>query len=221
MKGFAKKFRDNPQSGVMVGEKLAHWWELLHEWCFIHERYCKYVHDDAIFWHIELSNVGALASAAWRIDWVAVQESGCERRVEPDLFNDEPDPKQGHYDLYLQSFQSEDWVEAKPVFWDGRKKSIRIENVIDKACNDAMNISIESASERTKRVGVIFVIPSFPEGSDASWKPLERRLLPYLCKKIESNNLDAIAWCFPHIRTPLLLKGFRRYGVLLLAKCVV
>ena len=67
MKQLCERFQNNPARGVFTTNRLAHWQELLEEWCLIHERYCRLVECDSIYWNIERSNVAALAAAAWRL----------------------------------------------------------------------------------------------------------------------------------------------------------
>ena len=67
-------FRNSPSRGVLARGRLAHWEELLEEWCLVHERYCRLVKDDAIYWYGERPNIAAIAAAAWRCGWVALEE---------------------------------------------------------------------------------------------------------------------------------------------------
>ena len=65
--------------GIVIKKTLEHWRPLLKEWISLMEKYCSEIWDDPIYCHEERANVSLLASAAWRIDWLAVQELWVER----------------------------------------------------------------------------------------------------------------------------------------------
>jgi hypothetical protein len=73
------------------------------------ETYCRVVETDVPFWHRERTNLGLLASAAWRIDWVALEEF-----VHPKQFS--TSREHGRSDLWIKGPRTEEFVEAK---WHG------------------------------------------------------------------------------------------------------
>jgi len=112
MKGVANIFSTTPARGVRTSRRLAHWNELLEEWCLIHERYCRLVEGEAIYWNIERANLAALAAAAWRAGWAALEEFTQDKMKGRSKFS-------GRADLFLRSPDSQDYVESK-VAWPGR-----------------------------------------------------------------------------------------------------
>ena len=101
MTGLLDHFQANPSQGVVTSERLTHWHKLLEEWCMVHKLYCCTVEGDAIWWYPEWSNVGALAGAAWRIGWAALEEFGLDKVVKRHAAN-------GRGDLFLQSDTAHD-----------------------------------------------------------------------------------------------------------------
>jgi hypothetical protein len=89
--------------------RLEHWLPLVAEWQTIMETYCRVVETDVPFWHRERTNLGLLASAAWRIDWVALEEF-----AHPKQFS--TSREHGRSDLWIKGPRTEEFVEAK---WHG------------------------------------------------------------------------------------------------------
>lgn len=221
---FLKRFEASPKRGFATSRRLRHWRPLLEEWCLVHERFCRLVKGDSIFWYGERANLGALAAAAWRIEWAAVEEFDHEREFTEyspgDLFNEEETIKsrsRGRADLFLKSLASEEYVEAKLV-WCGdsdSKPAGRVVEGIRSACNDAQSIPLEEGS-RSKRVGVVFAVPSRRWGDSRS---LPRRLTK-LAAAVDKLGLDAAAWCLPDLPAELEDGGLEYLGVILLAKLI-
>lgn len=205
---FPEHFQANPARGVLTGERLAHWNTLLEEWCKIHERYCRMVERDAIFWYTERSNIGALAGAAWLSGWAAMEEFTHDRRVKHSN-------ARGRADLFMKSPVSEYFVESKLVWCreGSNPRTARARKGMRAACKDARTLHQEEDTG-IKRVGVVFAIPSLPVG--------DCRTLPSVLSEfvtiMHSDGLDAVAWCFPP-GAELRVSGRREYpGVFLLAK---
>jgi hypothetical protein len=207
---FPKLFEANPERGVLATGRLAHWHELLEEWCFVHERYCRLNNGDAIYWQIERSNLAALAGAAWRAGWAALEEFAQDKLAMRSRFI-------GRADLFMKSSTSEDYVEAKLVWCrDGVKSRIArtVEN-IKKACNDARALH-RPRGTAIQRTGVVFAVPSFlGTGGQPPHKILASRI-----DALQSITLDATAWCFPKTARRLEWRGGIYPGVILLAKSV-
>jgi len=109
MTNLSQQIQANPARRALASKRLSHWHELLEEWCLIHERYCRLVKCDSIYWNIERSNLAALAGAAWRSGWAALEEFSQYKRVKATRFD-------GRADLYLKSPDTEDYVESKMVW---------------------------------------------------------------------------------------------------------
>jgi hypothetical protein len=194
MKDLSKRFSLAPAGGVLVGKRLAHWCELLEEWCLIHERYCRLVEDDAIYWNIERSNIAALASAAWRSGWAALEEFTHSKTLKRGRVF-------GRADLYLKSPDTEEYVEAK-IAWPGRgRKTVNANETLEKldgACGDVKKVHLPG--NLGTRVGVVFAVPRFPAGSK---QPVSEQLAPFF-EELQNAELDAAAWCFPPLAKELI-----------------
>jgi hypothetical protein len=171
------------------------------------------VWTDALFWNYEQSNMGALASAGWRSGWAAFQEFQTDRECEESTGT-------GRADLYLQSHQWEDHIEAKMAWChDGRGRRCQtIRQGLDNACDQVRALQLgDEETEKTQRIGVVFPVPSLPE-TDQRDRIIA---LSPLIDCIEAfDGPDAVAWCFPTRQVlPQLVWKKRVYsGVLLLAK---
>jgi hypothetical protein len=227
MKGFAKKFQVIPRRGVMVSKKLSHWKPLLEEWCKIHEQYCRLVPGDAVFVHHELSDVGALAAAAWRVpEWAALQE----------WRSDKEGREFGRTDLYLKSPKSKEYIEAKSVFAfehptlrprrPGSRRSqpqpcrpADLCQKLNQACTEAQTIRIED-DEPGQRIGLVFAAANIPYPEDIDRTTVNECYLGLLGHAVESCDDDAVAWCFPLLDDPVESAdpSIAFPGVLLLAR---
>ena len=205
---FPDQFQASPKRGVVTGKRLAHWHELLEEWCLVHERYCRLVQDDAIFWHPERTNLAALAAAAWRSGWAALEEFPHDKMINGSK-------RRGRTDLYLKSPASEDYVESKLV-WCREGSGRRIARVlagIDEACTNARALRLGRNAD-ARRIGVVFAIPS-RRNSDS--RELHG-LLAKLINSVHEIGMDAAAWCFPPPGAQRDSDGRDYPGVVLLAK---
>jgi hypothetical protein len=210
MKGLSEALRNKPARGVLVDKRLLHWHELLEEWCLIQERYCRLVPSDAIYWQSERSNLAALAAAAWRAGWAALEEFQQTKLVEKRKIT-------GRADLFLRSPISEDYVESKLV-WCREGDDSRIKETlagIDAACTDVLALHLEPYSE-LRQIGIVFAVPSFRSGD---LQKLLTELLS-LVEHLQETGLDAVAWCFPTLPQPCIWEGRTYPGVFLLAKRV-
>jgi len=206
-------FRRARSASVDTQPALSHWQKLLREWCRIHERYCRRVPGDAIYWNIERSNLAALAAAAWRSGWVALEEFPQPKRTKRVHFD-------GRADLFLKSPSSEDYVEAKMSWLTTRVSAAKavaaIDRDVQRACSDASSLRI--AASGGIRVGVVFAVPYIPRQAELS---LER--FDDFFDAISDAQFDAVAWCFPKCARQLTWDEPRANvhpGVILLAKAV-
>lgn len=141
MKRIAGAFRKNPRCGAVTSAPLGHWQALLEEWCKVHARYCELVADDAIYWHIERSNLAALAAAAWRIDWAALEEFSHEKVRPNGRFS-------GRADLLIRSPMAEEYIEAK-LAWCRHATDERVAmavSALEQACVDAAAVQLPAAT---------------------------------------------------------------------------
>lgn len=216
MKRVGEAFRSTPARGVRTGRRLAHWNELLEEWCLIHERFCRLVECDAIYWNIERANLAALAAAAWRAGWAALEEFTQDKMHGRSRFV-------GRADLFLKSPDSQDYVESK-IAWPGRggTRPVRADGTLralERAQTDARAVRLENGVGT--RVGVVFAVPYFL--SKVQRSPLE--LLGPFFTGLQGADLDAVAWCFPAVAQGLTWPEGRHMhvypGVVLLAKLAV
>jgi hypothetical protein len=205
----------SPSRGVFVRRPLVHWEELLEEWCLVHERYCRLVQDDAIYWNGERPNIAALAAGAWRCGWAALEEFAQPKIAKRSRFA-------GRADLYLMSHGSEDYVEAKSNWLYVSKTKCNPDRFLKAfrvAIEDARKIELKPGKH--KRVGVAFGSIYTPQTGLA---PVSRGLASVF-GKLTTEDFDAAAWSFPMVTRALTLKdgsiNFHFPGVVLLAKTVI
>ncbi len=172
---------------MFARRSLVHWVELLEEWCLVHERYCRLVSEDAIYWNGERPNTAALAAAAWRCGWAAIEEFAQPKKAKRSRLA-------GRTDLYMRSPESEDYVEAK-FEWlevsDTKVNETPFLKAYDAARADARSVYLEPGEHR--RIGVAFGSVYTPENSHF---PVSSRLASVF-SKLGSEKFDAAAWCFP------------------------
>lgn len=189
---------------------------MLEEWCLIHERYCRLVKGDAIYWNIERANLAALAAAAWRAGWAALEEFTQDKMQGRSKFL-------GRADLFLKSPDSQDYVESK-IAWPSRGGTRPVNangtlRRLDKALADAHAVDLANGSGA--RIGLVFAVPYFR--SVVHLSPLE--LLGPFFDGLQDASLDAVAWCFPTVAQGLTSQEGRHThvypGVVLLAKIAV
>jgi len=183
----AKRFRRIRHRGVFAQSSLSHWKRLLREWCVIHEQYCKLVHDDAIYWSIERSNLAALAGAAWRLGWAALEEFPQTKTSRRARFA-------GRTDLYLKSRGRDEYIESKMVWLTLRGGADASANIVmqglESACDDASAVHVTERTER--RIGIVFAVPYYPKGRVESLSAFDA-----VFESLSRQPIDAAAWCFP------------------------
>ncbi len=214
MTSFLEQFRANPSRGVVTSARLDHWHKLLEAWCTVHELFCCIAEGDAIWWHTERSNVGALAGAAWRIGWAALEEFGLDKVVKRRAAN-------GRGDLFLQSDTAHDYVEAKHVCgqFATAREIVPVRLGIHAACSNAEEVTLDEEDKRigVRRIGVVFAAPDLGSGSQPLPDAFEK-----LIETLQGRyDLDAVAWCFPKLKQKLCWDdGGESPGLFLLAMSV-
>jgi len=171
------------------------------------------VPGDAIYWNIERSNLAALAAAAWRLGWVALEEFPQPKTAKRIQFD-------GRADLFLKSSLSEDYVEAKmswlPTRVSATKAMAALDRDVQRACSDASSLRINAGGGI--RVGVVFAVPYVPRRIEFSLQRFDD-----FFDSISDNQFDAVAWCFPKCARQLIWDEPRANvhpGVILLARAV-
>jgi hypothetical protein len=204
-------FERSPSRGVFVRRPLTHWEELLEEWCLVHERYCRLVRNDAIYWEGERANIAALAAAAWRCGWAALEEFAQPKKARRLKFA-------GRADLFLLSPRCEEYVEAKSNWLyvtRNRGNTDPFQRAFRAALADARNIHLKPGKHM--RVGVAFgTVYTRREGL----APASRGLATVF-ENLSNEDFDAAAWCFPMAAQVLEWTTLRFPGVVFLAKTVV
>jgi len=180
-------FEKSPSRGVYARRPLLHWEELLEEWCLVHERYCRLVSEDAIYWNGERPNIAALAAAAWRCGWAALEEFAQPKTAKRSRFA-------GRTDLYMRSPISEDYVEAK-CGWinvsSTKGNATGFLNAYRAARADARNVHLKPGKHR--RIGVAFASVYTSANSQSSVSSG----LASVISKLGDEKFEAAAWCFP------------------------
>src|SRR4051812_35849735 len=155
-----RRFRESPAHNVCISPVLSHWRKLLREWCSIQETYCELVPNDSIYWNIERSNLAALAGAAWRLGWAALEEFPQSKRIDRAISS-------GRADLYLKSPRYGEYIESKMTWFCYRGVPSAAASVLcrklEAACVDAA--VIHERNSNNHRVGVLFAVPYYRKGA--------------------------------------------------------
>jgi hypothetical protein len=158
--------------------------------------------------------LAALAGAAWRAGWAALEEFTQNKTAKDSKFS-------GRADLFLRSPASQDYVESK-MAWPGGGTTQPINatgalRALERAQKDAQAVDLPNGSG--KRIGVAFTVPKFRNVN----RPLAELLAP-LFDGLQVEKLDAVAWCFPPLVQLTWQTGRHTHvypGVVLLAKIAV
>jgi hypothetical protein len=179
--------------------RLEHWATLLKSWWSLHNSYCSFMEgEEGPHYFNERTNIGILASAAWRAGWYSLEEFGYKKRSKP----------RGKCDLYIHAKHKEqgEYIEAKQA-WNVNISQVHL--------SKAVSAAKELKKGDEIRIGLLFHCPSI--------HPKYEQDINKLIGEIINNDLkvksDAIAWVFPEPCRNL--KGYdeRIYpGILLLAK---
>lgn len=185
---------------------------LVASWRRLHHAYIRaHRHRDCIWWCSERSNVGALAAAAWKCNVPAVEEHRDVALRRPGLV-----------DLWLAtpSAQSGTSIEAKLVFARIPTRHVRRPawiRLARKGLREATRNLVRLRRSNTRRIAVLFVVPSFAEGRD-----IENRARDF--RDVLQRALPSVRmfWCNApgrHVPNSGLTHQGRVYpGVMLVAK---
>lgn len=178
--------------------------EILDEWCCCFERFANCTGTVPALSKPEETNVGILAGAAWRRNWIAFQEMS---RKKADLGG------YGFCDLWL----SPESGEADRIFFcecKGEKvtECSDVMKILKKAEADLARLQIESEG---RKLAIAF-------GNLCLTRPIDVEYeIPKIISELEAAPVDAFAYCFP--RSLRDYEDDRKYfpGVILVIKADV
>lgn len=144
--------------------------------------------ERAAYSYKEQTNVGILAGAAIKIDWVALEECAINKSMVPGVKND------GRVDLSLWANNERRYLmEAKLTARSVDTLKDRIDVVVDVAKRDATKLRSEVAATR---YAVVFVIPRFSKLADPSMVENGINEAIEMCRDKEP-KADFLAYTFP------------------------
>lgn len=186
-------------------KRLKHWSNLFKEWINLIGEYCKVMGgQDAPYYYYERTNTGILSTAAWKAEWVSVEEFGFRKRGK----------NQGRADLWIypRKPDREEYIEAKQI-WNISS----INKALLAAKKDAKKLLLPRDDD-SLRIGVVFA----PHGFNKKSKELIDNDIKELIKEGLKSDFDAIGWTFPELTRNLIGKGDKKIypGILLIAKIV-
>lgn len=149
--------------------------------------------DDLSYFYNERASVSVLAGAAWRLNWVALEEFRDRKSSSGSGHANAKKQGWGRADLYVgepETFKNphEMYFEAKKIFPTPGVKKETLGKALDSAWNEAKRLKGRSAQS-----GLLFVAPRIPQGEDV----LEG------CGKIIDNlkalEPELLMWHFPEM----------------------
>ena len=173
-------------SSVRVGRLLHELKPVFKRWIALHEKYAKYWEgEDCGWWHNERASTSILAVAGWRPGEVALEEYAAKQGRTGDAYT-------GRCDLYLTNRKHDFVVEAKQVWVNlvhARKGIDEIKAALNEACKDAAY----SHDPVSRRIGLVFIVPSMrsPDKRD------RKRLLTVWHQELDKIQSDALCWVAP------------------------
>lgn len=181
-----RQFIESPARGVVANAHLNNLRETLFEWCGVHERYCRLLPGDAIYWYNERTNLSALAVAAWKTGFVGLEEYTMDKSHQKQVFR-------GRGDLWIVADNWECFFETNLHWLSARRmpknSDIAIE-CLNEACADARKIPVENSTQH--RIGIAFIIPCTYDIVEV------QDHFDQLFSQFDACSIDAISWCFPH-----------------------
>jgi hypothetical protein len=178
--------------------------QLSSQWCDVIKAYSRVYSEksdlfhDALYWHSERANVGALSVAAWQAGFVALEESGLKKYTTPKVRRNgrldlliAPKQRGKNFDIAIEAKLR--WLKASPKSLDRRCAGLtkRLEDARDdiESCDDG-------GCPFELQLGCLFVVPYFakqPKVSDLErvWKAVKKNAGD------SETPCDLIAWCFP------------------------
>lgn len=163
---------------------------VLETWIKNVQQYSKaFKNDDACWWYTERANVGILAAAAWKANWLALEEYSTLKRGQETV------TKNGRCDLYItkKDHHGSFAFEAKHAWQTMRSNGVsKITDQLNGAWNDAGKLK---KNEANTRVAACFVIPKTP--ASLADDNIDNEILPWLNLVLDEVPWDAVVWVFP------------------------
>lgn len=180
---------------------------VLQEWITVVSTYSESFKDDACYLYNERTSVGMLAAAAWRKNWVALEEFSTRKANRDAQYDD----ANGRCDLKISSMSTSYAIEAKHVWQPtGTRVSdewLYVNRQRDLAKRDAQVIKRDQA---TYRLSAVFVSPRFKASdiqNSTNQKDAVTSLIDQWLTGVETlPDVHAYAYVFPW-RTRLLMRG--------------
>jgi hypothetical protein len=199
--------RERDLKAVEVKSRLKGLRPVLLEWATVVSTYSESYKDDACYLYNERTSVGMLAAAAWRSNWIALEEFSTRKASRVDGV----DHAHGRCDLKIANLSTSYVIEAKHV-WQSIGTRIDDEWLYVKrsritAKKDAQ---VVKRNQGTHRLSAVFVSPNF-KASDV-WGSANRAhaattiIQTWLAEIDNLPDVHAYAYVFPW-RNRLLLRG--------------
>jgi hypothetical protein len=194
---------NNNEQGYKTKTKLAHWNPILEYWFSYLKAYCDAFENEAPYFYGERPNIGLFSAAAWKANFIALEEFSHPKRGQ----------KHSRCDLWIYQKgrrYKDDLIEAKQA-WSINSA----EKKLKEAQKDAHKIRKHNDYNR---IGLLFLSHGIHKihESEVDFK------IQGLIKIAKNIDNDALAWFFPSNKR--YLTGGGRYkhiyhpGVILIAK---
>lgn len=174
----------------ITGRKgLSHWHALMEELLLVIERYSRVTAgEDGIYLYTERACVGAMAAAAWRCGWIALEEFQLEKSSK------ERAEWLGRSDLYMATNNQDEFIEAK-YQWISMTSRTPLSEILEatlaRAVADARNA--QRNDDESTFIGVSFT-PVY--AAESQYSGLENLIEKSVGSALKS-KAHAVAWCFP------------------------
>jgi hypothetical protein len=180
---------------------------VLKEWINVVSTYSESFKGDACYLYNERTSVGMLAAAAWRKNWVALEEF-LTRKVNRDA---ECDDAHGRCDLKIASMSTSYAIEAKHVWQPiGSRVSNDWQQVNRKRVAAKKDAQVITRDQATHRLSAVFISPRLKASdvlSASNQKVAVTELIDQWLAGIDKlPAVHAFAYIFPW-RNRLLLRG--------------
>jgi hypothetical protein len=174
---------------IKPGARMAHWATLLDSWINVQEMYVAKT-KDAAYWYTERTNVGILAQAAWKSDFIALEEYQTKKMAH----HDPTAESNGRCDLWISGAKVSDVIEAKQQYIQlGLARNTAVVNShLLKATADAKRTVGTSGGDA---LGLVF-LPTYYPVANCQPRALEIQVAKSI-ELINASTADLVAWCFP------------------------
>ena len=179
---------------------------VLQEWINVVSTYSESYKDDACYLYNERTSIGMLAAAAWRLDWVALEEFSTQK-ANKDIADKHAN---GRCDLKIANLSTSYAIEAKQA-WQPKGSRVSDEWLyVNRMRNFAkIDSQVLIKDQGTHRLSAVFVSPRF-KVSDIENFPNKEAITESINKWLKGlkklEKLHAYAYIFPW-RNRLLLRG--------------